>query len=226
MAARELEVVEKVSRVENKGKADAVDFEVERLPPDKEQFETLMAAQSKTVSLPEMTPERAGLIEQIREVGGKVDLLRRKTPAEILEQTKGVIAQVDDIKRKLKTPDLQLDTNVQVVMQNKLSHIDDKLRVALEKVGGEYTTLEVKEARASLRTPAQRFLHSLEMSEAQLQNIYNQVGALGTENKTINPAELLALQMKMGFVQQELEFFTSVLNKSLESTKTLMNVQV
>jgi hypothetical protein len=37
---------------------------------------------------------------------------------------------------------------------------------------------------------------------------------------------MLAMQVKVGFVQQEMEFFTGMLNKALESTKTLMNVQV
>ena len=42
----------------------------------------------------------------------------------------------------------------------------------------------------------------------------------------ITPANMLAIQMKMGYVQQQIELFTSLLNKALESTKTIMNVQV
>jgi hypothetical protein len=45
-------------------------------------------------------------------------------------------------------------------------------------------------------------------------------------NKEITPANMLRIQMKVSYMQQEIEFFTAVLNKALESTKTIMNVQV
>jgi hypothetical protein len=37
---------------------------------------------------------------------------------------------------------------------------------------------------------------------------------------------MLRIQLKVGYITQEVEFFTAVLNKALESTKTIMNVQV
>jgi len=47
-----------------------------------------------------------------------------------------------------------------------------------------------------------------------------------TEPDKLTAGRLLAVQVKLSFVQQELEFFTNVLNKALESTKTIMNIQV
>lgn len=227
----EYEKIEKVSKVESKRRGetdDSVEM-VDRAPPNKEHFDALLDAEKATVKRVETSDtemKKTTLMEEIREVGGRVENLKRKTPEEIASQTRDVISQVDEIKKKLQTPDLKIDPSVQSLMENKLSHIDDKLRSALEKAGGEYTPLEVREARASLRNPIERFLGSLSNSELQLQNIAKEVYSIGAENKQLTPAHMLLIQIKVGFVQQELEFFTSLLNKSLESTKTLMNVQV
>jgi hypothetical protein len=44
--------------------------------------------------------------------------------------------------------------------------------------------------------------------------------------KEISPANMLRIQMKVGYIQQEVEFFTAVLNQALQATKTVFNVQV
>ncbi len=228
----EYDKVEKVESVRSKRKAQEVakpeDYAA-RAQPNKEHFESLLNAQKTTVQRNEVTEKelkKTQLMEQVREVGGRVDTLKRLTPEEIVAQTKDVISEVDKIKKKLQTPDLRISPADQALMESKLSHIDDKLRVAVEKTGGEYTTLEVREARSSFQNPIERFLGFLENGESQLQNIGNQVYKISQNRGTLSPADLLLVQVKVGFVQQQLEFFTSLLNKSLESTKTLLNVQV
>lgn len=225
--------VEKISGIEGLSSVGKVaqSEDIERVAPNKEHFDALLNNNPQNdgriaVELPELSHQKAQFIEQIRDVGGQVDLLRRKSPDEILAQTKDVIAQVDDIKVKLRAPELELSPGDQLAMRNRLSHVDEKLRVVLDQVGGEYTPLEVKEAKASLQKPVERFLGMVENAESQLKHVFNQVGDVAGNNGTLDPSAMLMIQVKMGFIQQELEFFTSVLNKSLESTKTLMNVQV
>lgn len=227
----ELEKIEKVSKVDRKRRAEGLGEPdmVERVQPNKEQFDAAINAQRTTVHNKEANDhelKKTALMEEIREVGGNVDMLKKKTPEEIVAQTRDVIAQVDEIKKKLQTPDLRIEPSYQSLMENKLVHIDEKLKVAVEKAGGDYTSLEVREARASFRNPIEKFLGYLESGENQLHNIAMEVGKLGEQNRQITPAAMLLIQVKVGFVQQELEFFTSLLNKSLESTKTLLNVQV
>lgn len=226
----EHEKIEKISKLEGSRRKEGLsetDY-VERVAPNKESFDALLNQDAAKVrgEVSDATVKRSALIAEVGDVTNRVDSFNRKSPEEILAQTKSVIAEIDTIKQKLRTPDLKIEPSVQTLMQSKLNHIDDKLRVAVEKVGGEYTTLETREARASLRNPIERFLASMEDSESQLQNIGKTVMALGNDREHLSPATLLMLQVKVGFVQQELEFFTSLLNKSLESTKTLMNVQV
>jgi len=223
MAKELVEEVQKISGVEKKAEGELM----ERAPPNKEHFDALIAA-DETLPLPSVPAEQVPLLEEVRQIEGHVDLMRRKSPEEVMAQTQEVIAQIHDIKGKLGTPDLQLSSAVQTVMQNKLSHIDDKLRVAVEQVGGEYRSFDEvrEEEKGGLRTPIERFMGVLEIGEEQLQNVFHQVDVLGAGTKSMEPGALLLLQIKVAFVQQELEFFTAVLNKALESTKTLMNVQV
>jgi len=223
MAKELVEAVEKISSLEKRKEADFM----ERAPPNKERFDALIAVEEKPPVSPQPV-EQVPLLEEVQQVEGHVDLLHRKTPEEVMAQTKEVIAQIGDIKSKLKTPDLQLSPAAQTVMQSKLSHIDDKLRVAVEQVGGEYTPLsEVSaEEKGGLRSPVERFMGSLSVGEEQLENVFQQVNTINSTTGNIPPGTFLLLQIKMAFVQQELEFFTAVLNKALESTKTLMNVQV
>ncbi|MFA6914790.1 MAG: hypothetical protein WC222_00190 [Parachlamydiales bacterium] len=228
----EYEKIEKIGRVDEKRKVDGDAYidEADRIPPNKEHFDALITAENsksqRVTEVNEQQMKKVTLMEEIREVGGRVDWMRKKSPDELAVQTRDVIAQVDEIKKKLKTADLKIDPSVQSLMESKLSHIDEKLRVAIEKTGGQYTTFETREARASLRNPIEKFLGYLENGESQLQHIAKEVSSMGANNQSITPANMLLIQIKVGFVQQELEFFTSLLNKSLESTKTLMNVQV
>jgi hypothetical protein len=72
----------------------------------------------------------------------------------------------------------------------------------------------------------ERFLGLLTHSQAQLGNLAGDIKGITTMDKELSPATMLLLQVKVGYIQQEIELFTSMLNKALESTKTIMNVQV
>ena len=71
-----------------------------------------------------------------------------------------------------------------------------------------------------------RFLGFLTDGQHQLNTLATQVENWHLNKVEITPATMLSLQIKVGYLTQELEFFSSLLNKSLESTKTIMNVQV
>lgn len=147
----------------------------------------------------------------------------------ISETTDAIKARIEDIKGVLESGDVHIKQSYQDLLENKLSHIDDSLKIALEKAGVEYTPVD-HGATVGIPTALERFVSFLTRSQSQLDNVASEVQAIrdkheGT-NKNINPADLLAIQVKVQFVQQELELFTNLLNKGLESTKTLMNVQV
>jgi hypothetical protein len=130
---------------------------------------------------------------------------------------------MDEIKSKLATADLEIKGPVQNLLKRKLTHIDENLKIALDRAG-----IEAKDVKPTnldgMTNPIERFLGMLTEGQSHLDGLTNQIASLNSDE--IRPADLLAVQVKVNYVQQELEFFTNLLNKSLESTKTLMNVQV
>lgn len=168
---------------------------------------------------------------------------KRLTPIDIAQETQrtvihhnenafqGLIAEARDnahklanLQNTLKTSNVELSRPIRSSMQRSLIHVDENLKIVLSRVGVDYTP--PADQAAGLVAPVQKFLGYLSNSQTQLENLSNQLSTLHTNSVTITPALMLGLQLKMGVITQQVEFFASLLNKALESTKTIMNVQV
>lgn len=169
----------------------------------------------------ELTPKPSP-IEEMQNSSIKLDRTQTVTPNDVISQAHKTIETIDTIKQDLQKPDLQLKTSAEPLLTNKLVHIDENLQIALSKVGSEVKPQEP----LGISKPIERFLGFLSHSQHQLDTLASDVQRLQEHGSTFSPATMLAVQTKVGYVQQELEFFTSLLNKALESTKTIMNVQV
>lgn len=151
----------------------------------------------------------------------------------IEHQVAKVNDRIDQIKETLQAPDVTIKHSYQSLLENKLTHIDESLQVALQKVGVEYepaTEAAAPTAKAvGVEDAIQKFLGFLSDSQSKLNSVTQDVQNFKnktTETGQMSPADLLAVQLKVSFVQQELELFANLLNKALESTKTVMNVQI
>lgn len=203
---------------------------LDRQAPNKERFDNLMGADQmqtqKVSAVPEgIEPvEKATLMDEVRNINARVDDLSKVNNRQLIAQANDVIKQIESVKEQLKTPNLDIKNSTQTILHNKLVHIDENLRVALSKAGVEYqpsTSLENKRIN-----PIDRFLGFLTDGQKQLGTMSAELEFMSKNDTQISPANMLRMQMKMGYITQEIEFFTAVLNKSLESTKTIMNIQV
>ncbi|MFQ5728822.1 MAG: hypothetical protein ACE5GN_00485 [Waddliaceae bacterium] len=218
-----LERVDKIKKIGKKLKPIAPAQE-----PNKDYFEALMRQRNvKTegtgANLKDTSKTIGNLFDEVRNLNQKVDHATRSSPQELAALSEDVISQIDTLKDKLQTPNLEIKSSVQTILRNKLSHIDESLKIALEKAGLEYTP---PEKPTSLNKPMERFLGLLTHSQGQLETLSNDVRAMAISNKEFSPANMLLVQIKVTQIQQEIELFTSMLNKALESTKTILNVQV
>lgn len=218
-----IEKIEEVSKVSSTKGAAAADPIVERVSPNKEHFDSLMK-QDVVVAPPDDASKKASFIDQIRDLDKKVNDVSQASPDTILQKSRQVIAQIEEVKQKLAQPNVELKGSVQNLLHNKLSHIDESLKVALNRAGSEYAAPAV--STPTSQNPVERFLGFLTHGQNQLQKLSDEVNKMHLNKTEISPANMLAIQIKVGYVQQEMEFFTAVLNKALESTKTIMNVQV
>jgi hypothetical protein len=231
-AYEEIDKIEEISKVGegSSSKKIAGEPEVERVAPNPDHFQSLMQqSRSPQPQVPAHAAQevegvqKTTIFDEVRKLNQNVNQASRVSPKDLAMQAEGLISQIEQVKDKLKTPDLNLKGSYQTLLQNKLTHIDENLRIALSKAGVEY---KVPEVQPKSSNPIDRFLGFLTDGQYQLQHLSKDLEGIANQRGQISPASMLAIQVKVTFITQELEFFTSVLNKALESTKTIMNVQV
>lgn len=180
---------------------------------------------AKTRSTQPTSSSSSSLMNEVTKLNKNVAQLSQMNPEAIKAQTKDLFNQIEKVKTQLTQTQAEIKPSYQTLLRNKLSHIDDNLKIALSKAGVEYTPPPVAATQSA--NPIRRFVDSLTSTQSQLENFQQTVNELNIGGgKEISPANMLAIQIKMGHIQQEMELFTSLLNKALESTKTIMNVQV
>jgi hypothetical protein len=160
-----------------------------------------------------------------------VDLARKTAEAPKAPPTiKEIDTQATQIRKDPERPRAQLmaiaDLNVALPGTAKLSahieHMDRALRdVSKLSTGVEAGTLVDQE-----KPPLVRFLKYLTESDKRLSTAVDEINALNNSKERLTPEKLIAVQVKLNFIQQELEFFSSTLSKAVESVKTIMNVQI
>ncbi|MBA2368237.1 MAG: hypothetical protein H0V82_04330 [Candidatus Protochlamydia sp.] len=168
----------------------------------------------------------SSLIEEVKKLNSQVSKITKLTPEELKNQSQSVIAQIEEVKTQLSTSQADIKPSYQTLLRNRLNHVDDNLKIALSKAGAEYTPPPAQVAKINSANPIERFIGLLSNSQYQLEHLNQTIDHLSLTKAQLTPANMLALQIKVSYVQQQMELFTSLLNKALESTKTIMNVQV
>ncbi len=192
---------------------------------NKEKFDSLMVEDTQKVTpieanKVEMTSN--SLMDEARKLSSNVDGLKGAAPQDFLSKTQEVTKQMEELKSKLSSISTLPEGQSQNVLRNKLTHIDESLKVSLDRAGVEYTP----QAKVEGKNPLEKFLNLLTDGQSRLESISSDVQSMQLNKKELSPATMLSLQIKVGFIQQEIELFTSLLSKAIESTKTIMNVQV
>ena len=168
------------------------------------------------------------LIDEVSMVSGKINTLEFfKQPMEtriknVQEKADKTIAQINEAKDILSNPDLKIKKPFEHLLDKRIGAVHNDLSTMYSKMGVEYN-VPVKPGNQIL-TPVRKFFGYLVSSQTQLEQLKNDVQAI--DRKTFSMADMLTIQIKVAHVSQEMEFFTSLLNKALESTKSLMNVQI
>jgi hypothetical protein len=168
----------------------------------------------------------SSLMEEVGKLNGQSSKAAHLNPEDLKNQAHGIIAQIEDVKTQLShAQPTDIKSSYHNVLRNRLTHIDDSLKIALSKAGIENQASEKVVSKGTVN-PIERFLGMLTNSQYQLEHLNQAIEQLSLTKAELTPADMLALQIKVGFVGQQIELFTSLLNKALESTKTIMNVQV
>lgn len=231
-----IEKIEKVERVAATNPQVEIEAAEELSAPSKVKFDqALERADTKWSQARERVVAVAQDDTQMRpshisELGMSERRIERIKPVTVDQ----IVEQVDDTRGKLATaiskvegaqngtPPPKISSAHDAILTDKLLHIDSNLKTTLSKVGVEVKATDIIHSP----NPLVKFLGYLTNSDKQLSTLVGQVHSLNATSERLRPEQLLALQIKLNFVQQQIEFFTNVLNKAVEGTKTIMNVQV
>lgn len=221
---------EKIEKIAEVGSAQSEEMKVEqppeRSPPNKERFDTAMQPEEKQAQAPAQDPSRTSLMDTVRDLSLNTHKLSQATNATLVSQTQEAITQIDKIKKSLNDPNASVKKSAQQLLNSKLEHIDESLKVALSKAGIEYVP-SAEAAKPSGRiNPVERFLSFLTDGQSQLMKLGDELKTMHTKGADVSPVNMLAIQVKVGMIQQELELFSTLLSKGLDSVKTIMNIQV
>lgn len=164
-------------------------------------------------------------MDEVGKVHSDVSKMSKASPESIKQQARSMIDQIDQVKEKLSQAQTEIKPSYQTLLRNRLSHIDDNLKIALNKAGVEYTPAS-NATEAGKTNPVEKFISFLTDSQHQLENLDSTISHLNMTGAELSPANMFAIQLKMNYIQQQIELFTGLLSKALEATKTIMNVQL
>lgn len=151
------------------------------------------------------------------------------TKEELIAQADKINAQIETVKQALAAEDVAIKPGYKTKLGNKLNHINESLRIAMDKINSpevQASTTPAVDGSAGVVNPVQKFLGQMTHAQFQMESIRNYLTSMNENQSRLTPGNLIAIQLKVYGVQQEIELFTNMLNKALESTKTIMNVQV
>lgn len=206
----------------------------EKIDNDRERFQTLMDPKKaeKQIAANEAAQEqqkRPPMIDEARKA------YQNQTPAEAMMQANDpnkLVAQIDrtveniqKARETLALPNSRVRSSAQFLLRNRLTEINENIKTAFEHAGieAEYTA---HTRPTGFTNPLKRFLGMLTNGQKQMETLGQRIQEISEQDGPVSPGKMLLLQDRVHRIQQQIEFFTSLLNKGLESVKTIMNVQI
>jgi hypothetical protein len=140
----------------------------------------------------------------------------------LMNQSKGVQDSLGVVDQQLKTPNLKFKRPQALLLRNKLQDANEHTRSAAAKLGLE-TPPPPSLAHGS---PLDRFISYVNDSQNQMLAVQKKLNDISARGDTLNPADLLTIQVKMNLAQQEIEYSSTLLGKVISSLTQIMNIQL
>lgn len=141
----------------------------------------------------------------------------------LLTQAKTAQTTLGDINNQLNTKNLKLKQSQRYLLRNKLSDATTMLKAANAKAGGEMPPAPTPSSSGGVLG---KFLDFVADGQNHITAIQKQLTDLKAKGDSLNPADFLSIQLKMGHAQQEIEYASIMLSKAVEDMKMLFNVQL
>ncbi len=160
-------------------------------------------------------------------------------PQTLLSQLQLTQNTMANIHGHMGYPNLKMKTSQKYLVKNKLASASSHLSAISQKIGNPLEGQNDDAAGApskgkeSLDKPSSnttgpiaQFLSYVTDGMNQIESIKSNIGALGAKGANLSAGDFLFMQIKLAKAQQELEFTSAILAKSVEDIKTIMNIQI
>lgn len=141
----------------------------------------------------------------------------------VRNQMQTASGSLGDIKNQLHTKGLKLKQSQKYLLRNKLQSAHESIRAAAQKTGVDTGP---PPSLSSSKNPIARFLSMVSDGQYQLNSAADQIKQLSSSGDQLNTGELLLVQAKMQKAQQELDYTSVILGKSIDMLKTVFNTQI
>ncbi len=126
------------------------------------------------------------------------------------------------VATQLNDKNLKLKRSQNHLVRQKLGDATSYIRTAGAKLG-----LELPEGKLpSGVSGISRFIAMINDGQDQLAQVQDQLRKMSAKGDSINPGEMMSVQVKMGLAQQEIEYTSTLLGKVIQSITQLMNTQL
>jgi len=177
--------------------------------------------QGKEPSNPSAPAEKTTKVTPFDLAQGKV-LPPGPTYDTIQTQAKTAHTSMGELNQQLNTPKLKLKQSTKYLLNNKLNGANTDIHSASMKLGAE----EVKDQEENASGPLAKYLNLVTSGQKQLELTQQQLQKIAASGEKMNPADMLLVQVKLNKAQQQLEFSSMLLGKSIDSLKQMMNTQL
>ncbi len=148
--------------------------------------------------------------------------LQKPTLASIKGQANSVDASLDSLHAQLKAnPNLKMKAQHARLLEDKLKQSNKHLKEASQNLGIPSSALK----KPASKGPIHRFLGYVTNGQKQILEAKKKLETLKTEG-SLNPADLILVQVKLSQAQQDLEYSSILLGKVVDMFKQIMNIQI
>lgn len=141
----------------------------------------------------------------------------------LLSQTKSVHSMLGDINTDLQTKNLKLKQSDRASLRSKLTNANSYLKAANTKIGAQVTEEPPPAAGGGILG---KFLGLVTQGQSNVAAAQKQLLDMKSKGDSLNPADFLAIQIKLAHAQQEIEYSSIMLSNAVSSLKTLFNIQL
>jgi hypothetical protein len=141
----------------------------------------------------------------------------------LLGQVKASQVMLGDMNNDLNTKNLKLKQSQRYLLRSKMTNANGYLKAANTKMGAKDAVKPTPSTRGGI---IGKFLDYVSEGQSNLSAAQQQLINLKGKGDTLKPADFLAIQLKLAHAQQEIEYASIMLSKTVDDMKTLMNIQL